>query len=322
MTSPIAELALVGPSGEPVDLRRTIVSHGLTELPPMRADEETWSLEATLPVDGGARTVTVRESRPGYASVAVSGGRPGRRETAELVDRVRWILRLDDDLADFYRRAAADPELAWATSGAGRLVRSPTVFEEVVKTICTTNCAWSATKRMVGAIVEHLGVPAPGAPESGPWGRAFPSAAAMASVGDDFYGEVVRAGYRGRYLRELAEQVASGSLDLEELALAPPSQLSDDEVERRLLALPGVGPYAAAHVMLLLGRTSRLVLDSWSRPKYARITGRRRVSDASIARRFRRYGPYAGLAFWLTVTRDWVPEPPAENPAAAASPLP
>jgi hypothetical protein len=30
------------------------------------------------------------------------------------------------------------------------------------------------------------------------------------------------------------------------------------------------------------------------------------VSDAGIERRFRRYGPYAGLAFWLYLTRDWV----------------
>jgi hypothetical protein len=27
-----------------------------------------------------------------------------------------------------------------------------------------------------------------------------------------------------------------------------------------------------------------------------------------ITRRFRRYGPWAGLAFWLMLTRDWVPE--------------
>ena len=75
----------------------------------------------------------------------------------------------------------------------------------------------------------------------------------------------------------------------------------------RLLALPGVGPYAAAHVMMLLGRYSRLVLDSWTRPTYARLAGARKpVVDRSIERRFRRYGPYAGLAFWLYLTRDWV----------------
>jgi hypothetical protein len=30
------------------------------------------------------------------------------------------------------------------------------------------------------------------------------------------------------------------------------------------------------------------------------------VKDTVIERRFRRYGRYAGLAFWLTLTEDWV----------------
>jgi len=58
--------------------------------------------------------------------------------------------------------------------------------------------------------------------------------------------------------------------------------------------------------MMLLGRYSLLILDSWTRPKYARLNGGRAVKDATIERRFRRYGPYAGLAFWLYLTRDWV----------------
>ena len=76
----------------------------------------------------------------------------------------------------------------------------------------------------------------------------------------------------------------------------------------RLLALPGVGPYATAQIMMLLGRYSRLILDSWSRPKYAKVTGRK-AGDKTIERRFGRYKQYAGLAFWLYVTRDWVAEP-------------
>jgi N-glycosylase/DNA lyase len=102
--------------------------------------------------------------------------------------------------------------------------------------------------------------------------------------------------------------VAGGDVDLERLGERE-NGLTDDEVEAELVALPGVGPYAAAHIMLMLGRHSRLILDSWSRPKYARVRGiRRPVSDASILRRFRRYGEYAGLAFWLSITRDWLDE--------------
>jgi N-glycosylase/DNA lyase len=297
-----AEIDLRGPAGEPVDLWRTIVSHGLVELPPMRVDTAAHALEATLAAAGGRpRTVRIEPAPSGRALVRVQGRRPGGRHADELLAGVRHILRLDEDLSTFYELAAADPELAWAACGAGRLIRSLTVFEDVVKTIATTNCAWSATERMIGALVSHLGEPAPGA-APGPLGRAFPTPTAMAEANDDFYVETVRAGYRGRYLRELAASVAGGSCNLE--LLADP-ELPEHEVERRLLALPGVGPYAAAHVMMMLGRYSRLVLDSWTRPKYARVTEGRPVKDSTIERRFRRYGRWAGLAFWLTVTRDW-----------------
>jgi 3-methyladenine DNA glycosylase/8-oxoguanine DNA glycosylase len=125
----------------------------------------------------------------------------------------------------------------------------------------------------------------------------------MASVPESFYRDTVRAGYRSAYLHALASGVVAGSFDVE--ALAAESDLHDDEVAVRLLALPGIGPYGAAHLMMLLGRHSRLILDSWTRPKYAQVNGRR-ASDATVERRFRRYGKYSGLAFWLYLTKDWV----------------
>jgi 3-methyladenine DNA glycosylase/8-oxoguanine DNA glycosylase len=84
--------------------------------------------------------------------------------------------------------------------------------------------------------------------------------------------------------------------------------IPEEEVHKRLLALPGVGPYAAAHIMLIsLGRYRRLILDSWTRPTYAEISGAP-ASDKQIAERFASYGEWAGLAFWLFITRDWVDE--------------
>jgi 3-methyladenine DNA glycosylase/8-oxoguanine DNA glycosylase len=287
----IAELPLVGAGGEPVDFRRTLGSHGVAALPPSRIDEEAWTLEVTLPSGRGARTVRVSEGRPGFARVDGA--------TSSILAQLRHMFRLDEDLAPFYALARDDPQLAWAAAGAGRMLRGPTVFEDVVKTVCTTNTAWGGTVRMVTALVEHLGVAAPGG------GRTFPKPAAMAAAGEDFYRDVARAGYRGTYLHALAEDVASGALDLEQLN---DPELPVEEVEARLLVLPGVGPYAAAHVMLTsLGRYSYLVLDSWTRPTYAKLVGRK-ASDKTIARTFRRYGDFAGLAFWLLLTRSWVPD--------------
>jgi 3-methyladenine DNA glycosylase/8-oxoguanine DNA glycosylase len=297
------QLPLVGAGGEPVDFRRTLASHGVAALPPNEVDEESWALSTTIAVDGGPPpTVRMTQGRPGYARVQVLGTDLAAPERKRLRATLRHMLCLDEDFSAFYEQVASDPELAWAAAGAGRMLRSPTVFEDVVKTICTTNCAWSATERMVGALVDHLGRP-------GPHGRAFPTPEAMATADEDFYRNVARTGYRGAYLRALAASVADGTVDLE--SLARNGDLPDEEVERRLLALPGVGPYAAAQIMVLIGRYSRLVLDSWSRPKYARVVGRKAVADRTIERRFRRYGRYAGLAFWLFVTQDWIVDQPA-----------
>jgi 3-methyladenine DNA glycosylase/8-oxoguanine DNA glycosylase len=300
----VIELALRGPGGEPVDLWRTLVSHGVAALPPSELDEEARVLTVTVPLPGAKpRTVRICEGRTGKARIDVLGPTPGARTGNALRQVVMRMLNLDEDLAPLYAVAAADDELSWIVGGAGRMFRSPTVFEDVVKTICTTNTTWSATERMVGALVAELGEES-----AGGFGRAFPTAAAMASAPAAFYRDVVRAGYRGAYLSTLAGAVAGGALDLEELRASGPDDLSDQEVEARLLALPGVGPYAAAHMMMLLGRHSRLILDSWTRPKYARLNGGRKAADRQIERRFKRYGPYAGLAFWLYLTRDWVEE--------------
>ena len=303
------ELPLRGAGGEPVDLRRTINSHGLVSLPPMEPLDDGTALRITLPMSKGSpRTVVISETRPGSAGIEVLGRAPSAAAQTEIVDTVRHVLALDRDLSGFYERASADPDLSWVTSGAGRMIQSPTVYEDVVKTICTTNCSWGGTTRMVSALVEHLGPRAPGAPGTGWQGRAFPSPAAMAEADESFYKDVVRAGYRGPYFISLARSVDAGDVDLDAWGRADPAALSDDELAKQLQSLPGVGPYAAAHIMMMLGRHSRLILDSWTRPTYARLVGRRAVKDSTIERRFRPYKEHAGLAFWLFLTRSWVPE--------------
>ena len=132
-----AEIPLVGAGGEVVDLRRTLLSHGFVELPPMSLDEDVPALELTLAVNGNARTVEIRPGRRGSARVGVLGRAPSARTAEELVASVRHVLALDEDLSDFYELVSGDPELSWVASGAGRMIRAPSVFEDVVNTSCT-----------------------------------------------------------------------------------------------------------------------------------------------------------------------------------------
>ena len=298
---------LVGPGGEPVDLWRTLLSHGFHDLPPMRLDTSARTLELTVRVPRGRpRRIRVGPADERHAAVEVLGRSPLSPTSERAVrDAVARVLRLDQDLSTFYALLAADPELSWAATGAGRMLASPTVFEDLVKTLCTTNCSWSLTTTMVTALVTHLGEPAGGA-ERDPTANAFPTPEVVAAQPEPFFREIVRAGYRAPYLRALAASVAEGRVDVEAWAVATRAELPDDELERQLLALPGIGPYAAAHMLMVLGRGFRLILDSWTRPTYARLIGKATPpADRTIERRFRGYGDHAGLAFWLFLTRDW-----------------
>jgi 3-methyladenine DNA glycosylase/8-oxoguanine DNA glycosylase len=299
-------IPLLGAGGEPVGFTRTLMSHGVADLPPNAIASDGSQLQTVLRADGRAWLIELTSPEPALAWVRAPTAEPTAAAREQLLAQVRHMLRLDEDLSAFYAAAAADPALAWVTAGAGRMLRSPTVFEDVIKTLCTTNCAWSGTVRMVSALVGELGAQAEGAPDR----RSFPTPAAMAAAAPDFYREVARAGYRGPYMRAIAIEVADGRLDLE--ALADPER-GDQEVAEALLALPGIGPYAVAHVMMLLGRYRRLILDSWTRPTYRRLSGRPRVTDKGIERAFRRYRRFAGLAFWLTLTEGWVPDAPADS---------
>jgi 3-methyladenine DNA glycosylase/8-oxoguanine DNA glycosylase len=115
--------------GEPVDFARTIGSHGVAELPANRIDLAERTLETTLPVPRGARTVRVTARGRKLWIETVAGS-----VVPQLTQTIAHMFRLDEDLSRFYE-LVRDDELAWCALGAGRMLRAPTVFEDVVKKI-------------------------------------------------------------------------------------------------------------------------------------------------------------------------------------------
>ena len=132
----VADIPLRGAGGEPVDFARTIASHGVAELPPNRLDLEARVLETTLTIPRGARTIRLTERR-GELRIDALAGSIGERARDALTTTVAHMFRFDENLFDFYTLVKDDGELSWCAVGAGRMLRAPTVFEDVVKTTCT-----------------------------------------------------------------------------------------------------------------------------------------------------------------------------------------
>jgi 3-methyladenine DNA glycosylase/8-oxoguanine DNA glycosylase len=130
----VADVPLRGAGGEPVDFARTIASHGVAELPPNRLDLESRVLETTLPIPRGARTIRLTERR-GKLRIDAVADSVGERARNALTTTVVHMFRFDENLFDFYKLVKEDDELSWCAVGAGRMLRAPTVFEDVVKTM-------------------------------------------------------------------------------------------------------------------------------------------------------------------------------------------
>ena len=113
-------------------------------------------------------------------------------ELAEIATMVGWMLALDQDLSAFYAAAQHEPKLAHVAERAqGRLLRSPTLFEDVVKTILTTNTTWSGTIRMVQALVDLFG----DSLSAEPVRRAFPLPKSIAQADVETLRQEARLGY-------------------------------------------------------------------------------------------------------------------------------
>jgi len=128
----VADVPLRGARGQPVDFARTIASHGVAELPSNHLDLEARVLETTLPIPRGARTIRLTERRGKLRIDAVADSVDERASDA-LTTTVSHMLRLDENLFDFYNLVKEDGELSWCAVGAGRMLRAPTVFEDVTK---------------------------------------------------------------------------------------------------------------------------------------------------------------------------------------------
>lgn len=225
-------------------------------------------------------------------------------EAASLRSGVRRMLRLDEDLAPFHAlcRRIGGRWRGVAEAGLGRLLRSPTVFEDAVKTICTTNVRWGGTKAMVGRLVQSLGEPGPlsgDRPAGHP--NAFPTPLRIAAADGRTLGEA-RLGYRAPYVRALSERIASGELDLEELH---GSDASTDEVRRLLCDIKGIGPYAAATLLMLLGRYGDVAIDSVYRSFVRRRYFRNREpSSEELESVYRHWGKWKHLGYWFDLWHD------------------
>jgi 3-methyladenine DNA glycosylase/8-oxoguanine DNA glycosylase len=221
-------------------------------------------------------------------------------ENAELNTTITWMLGIDQDFSEFYNLARQEPKLTrMVERQAGRVLRSPTLFEDVIRTMLTTNTLWKHTLRMCRELTSRYGDPWPCEPEQ----HAFPSPGSLAQVDEPTLREQCRMGYRAPYVNELAARVHTGALDLEAYKT---SSLTTPDLRKVLMTIKGVGGYAAANLLMLLGRYDFVPVDSWALKVVSKeFFNGEKITPRQVLSTFERWGKWQGLAYWFW---DWSPE--------------
>ena len=220
-------------------------------------------------------------------------------EKEEILEKIRTMLRLNEDISEFYTLCRSAPE-PWnkIQPGQAKLLCSPGVFEDVIRSICTTNIQWGGTKRMVNALVNTLGESFAGEPQL----KAFPEPGVLAETAPEVFSETIRLGYRSDYVHLLGKQVNAGELDLESLRT---SNLSTPDLKKELLKIKGIGSYAAATLLMLLGRYDELPMDTVFRSFVQRkYFNGEKVPDAQAAEIYQDWGEWKYLAYWVDLWND------------------
>ncbi|MEZ6318311.1 MAG: hypothetical protein R3B49_06080 [Phycisphaerales bacterium] len=276
------------------DLARDVCSYGYFILAPNHWDPGERSLTRPLELDAGPATVVITQGGPG-ARPKRQRGAPlraqfdralSRPEQAAARAQLTRMLRLDETADDLRAFHAVDPR--WKTSGRGRLFRSPTLFEDVVKTVTSCNVAWPSTVKMNERLCAVCGR------KSTSGHAAFPRPERLARTRAGTLRGRCSVGYRDARLIELARMFTRG--DIPEPWLTDPAT-PDADVFEYLKTLPGIGPYAAGNIMQLLGRYSRLAIDTETF-RHARAVLGYDGSDAQLTKRVRaHYEPFADHVF-------------------------
>lgn len=286
-------------------LSRDVCSYGYFLLAPNRWNVKDQSLSRALLLGKDIVGVVITQPKGKGTSLRIGTDRALTKEHKALAaEQIRRMLRLDEDESHVRAFHKVDPR--WKRSGRARLFRSPTLFEDVLKTVTSCNVTWPGTVHMNRRLCEVVGLASP----SGL--RTFPTPAQLARTRPETLRSRCRVGYRDLRIIELSRMFAKRE---PEIRIIEDPDTSDELLHETLLSLPGVGPYAAANIMQLLGRYSRLPLDTESVRHGRSVLGYKGSSKQIMRRVHDHFAPFESHAFRSYWFEMWVHYEKMQGPA-------
>lgn len=289
-------------------LPATVLSHGWHECHPMAWVSGAECFQTIERVGDRLHRVNVqqpavRRKKNGIAVRVESFDDGPANDAAELVERVRAMLSIERDLAEFYELCGEHKMLADVPSiGAGRLIRSSSMTENILKFLFSTNVNWTQAVKMINRLAQ-LGPHIPHYRSQNAW----PTPKEILRAGREYLIDICRVGYRADSILAFCRSVDGDQTDPERfVAMANDSGVSSDEIMAELKSIKGIGPASAAGLLSLLGRYDRLSIDSATIAHAAAIHfGGRKPTPREVEKVYEPFGKWKNLVYWCESWMHW-----------------
>jgi len=217
----------------------------------------------------------------------------GEGAVAAATDRLTFFLGLDDDIAELYVLAAADPPFQRVVDGlyGYHQVKFPSPLELMCWAILAQRVPMAGARKMKQAITTAAGN---SIVVDGTELWAFPDLGQLLALSPDDLVDLIGNRRKAAYLHGAFRQWE----EIDERLLRSGEH---GLVRERLLAIPGIGPWSATFLMVRgLGRSELVSADRESKLVAARVYGRT-LTDTEFGELAGRYGRWQG--YWAHYLR-------------------
>ncbi|KAM7509750.1 hypothetical protein LguiB_008625 [Lonicera macranthoides] len=270
--------------GSSAKLEEAVCNHGFFMMAPNDWNPLTKTLTRPLRLDDSSTSAIVSVSHDGTNPNSlririhpIHHHRPiSSSDCQAVLDQVRWMLRIsskdENNMIEFQK---VYPEAK--KKGFGRLFRSPTLFEDTVKSLLLCACGIRRTLEMAENLCKLQSKLTDGIIRGPPTPNSKDPA----------------------HILNFAKKVENGKIKLEKYE----QEISSKKIYDSLMKINGFGPFVCANVLMCLGFYHKVPVDSKTMRHLRQDHGieihKKKTDKAIVEQIYDKYAPFQCLAYWF-----------------------
>ncbi|KAM3283598.1 hypothetical protein P3S67_022396 [Capsicum chacoense] len=286
------------------NLEKAVCNHGFFMMAPNDWDPSTKGFSRPLRLADSitsAMTTISQPPRKDHLVVKVYGSsvlflEDERAIQSQVMRMLRLSVKDEQDVGHFHK-LHPDAE----AKGFGRLFRSPTLFEDVAKSLLLRFCPWKTSLDLAKALCDLQRKKFMSKRKIGD----FPSPQELASFREEELKRKANFGFRAKDLIMLAKQVVDRKIDLSKF------EKYDADARTFNVNINGAGPFTTHTIMMCAGYYGNIPIDSETVRHMKEFHGlnikKRKKESLSpkIQQFYKHYHPFESLAYWFELSNSY-----------------